>query len=206
MTRSIASFSMEHQWRSRVCSTIGFSLVLEMAQNRPPLLHDSMAHQWRTKPRAHPSTTRYAPAALCLRRRSQAHRWAAQKQVTKRGCGTCREHARASAEVRQGRRAVIRRPVAGLSPNALDARQHRSAASACDLHRHKVESMDADGRRETVIAGSFANSEQIRSNIWPISGDVGRDLCARVPTQPFTLLKQTRRAPARARAGVALSN
>ena len=41
---AITSFSMEHQWSKLICSTIGISLGLGLAQNRAPLPHCAMAH------------------------------------------------------------------------------------------------------------------------------------------------------------------
>jgi hypothetical protein len=75
MTCAITPKSMAHQWRRPVCAIIENSLGLVMAQSAPSLPCPLMAHQWRNQASRAPRTARYAPPALCLRRRSEAHRY-----------------------------------------------------------------------------------------------------------------------------------
>ncbi|MEH2485425.1 hypothetical protein V1280_001364 [Bradyrhizobium sp. AZCC 2230] len=60
MSRAIAPKSMAHQWRTKICAVVEFSLGQGMAQNRAPLPLYAVAHQWRK-----PSLARIPPNPLC---------------------------------------------------------------------------------------------------------------------------------------------
>lgn len=142
MTCAIEPFPMEHQWRSPVCSTIEISLGQVMAQNRAPLHHRAMARQWRNQPRAYPSTTRYAPAALCLWRRLQAHRSHRHLELGA-GMGRGRKtagyrHAHVDIQARADR--THARPTLGAIARGRDSLaavdRHSTAANAPTHQRH----------------------------------------------------------------------